>query len=108
MFPKTAEKREDLGDEPVPNQVRPPGVGEVSHFASASGKPKDTEGGSALMLVRTTGMWKVPQLTVKASDPGRRSNLTQDDLALEEDSRQSIRPKCQSHRVKEPLNPTRT
>lgn len=103
-----AEKREDLGEEPVPNQVRPPGVWEVSHFVAASGKPKDRGGGSDLMLVRTTGMWKVPQLTVKASDPGRRSNLTQDNLAPKEDSRQSIQPKCQSHRVKEPLDSTRT
>lgn len=46
MFPKKAEKRADLGDEPVPNQVRPPGVWEVLHFVAASGKPKDTEGGS--------------------------------------------------------------
>lgn len=68
---------------------------EVSHFVAASGKPKDTGRRSDLMLVRTTGMWEVPQLTVKASDPGRRSNLTQNNLALEEDSRQSIQPKCQ-------------
>lgn len=55
MFPKMAEKREDLGEEPVPNQVRPPGVWEVSHFIAASGKSKDRGGGSDLMLVRTTG-----------------------------------------------------
>lgn len=94
MFPKKAEKRADLGDKPVPNQVRPPGVWEVSHFVAASGKPKDTGGGSDLMLVRTTGMWNIPQLTMKASDPGRRSNLSQDNLTLEEDSRQNIQPKC--------------
>lgn len=48
MFPKTAEKREDLGDEPVPNQVRPPGVWEVSHFVAASGKPKDGGAGDQI------------------------------------------------------------
>ena len=94
MFPKKAEKKADVGDQTSPKPGKAPGVWEVSHFVAASGKPKDTGIGSDLMLVRTTGMWNVPQLTVKASDPGRRSNLTQDALTLEEDSRQNIQPKC--------------